>query len=224
VKNKETTQPDDYYPPCLKNILPYLPGDDKVLSEFPSPSVARKKRVRKRSVSSMRALMAQGEDALPLNELRLLLSAAYESQIRDGELEERNFLAFALQSSLDFAKNAVGKGEPLCDWNYVNMVDASIVVVVKAFQAKYLFGRFAKLLFSDVEETNVKDDIHRLLIERCFAVMTAHQFAQDFITKEMANADGELLETTRLSLSESRSQYNRPKMRSKNIQKKRYSE
>jgi hypothetical protein len=213
VKNKETTQPDDYHPPFLKNILPYLPGNEPALRELLSPMVAKRKRIRRRTVSSIRALMARGADPLSLKELRLLfisvLSAAYESQIRDGELEERNFLAIALQSSLDFAKVAVGKGEPLCDWSYVNMTDASIVVVVKAFQAKFLFGRFAKLLFSNFEETNAKDDVHRLIIERSLAVMSAHQFAQDYITREMANADGEISETTKVVLSESRAQYNK---------------
>jgi hypothetical protein len=213
VKNKETTQPDDYHPPFLKNILPYLPGDQTALNDLISPMVFKRKRMRRRTVSSIRALMARGADPLSLKELRLLfisvLSAAYEKQIRDGELEERHFLAIALQSSLDFAKNLVGKGEPLCDWNFVSMTDASIVVIVKAFQAKYIFGRFAKLFVNDFEEANVKDEVHRLLIERSLAVMSAHQFAQDYITREMANADGEISETAKVVLSESRSQYNK---------------
>lgn len=60
---------------------------------------------------------------LSLQEFRSLfisiLRSAYENQIRDGELDDHEFLTIALDASLDFADDAVSRGEPLSDWEYL---------------------------------------------------------------------------------------------------------
>lgn len=80
---------------------------------------------------------------MSLQELRYLfisiLRSAYEGQIRSGELEDRQFLAIAFEASLDFAEDAVGKGEPLKDWDFVQMVEGSISAVSDSLKTKIKF-------------------------------------------------------------------------------------
>jgi len=79
-------------------------------------------------------------DSLSLQELRFLfisiLRSAYENMIRSGELEDRQFLSIALEASLDFAEDAVGRGEQLKDWEYVESFEGSLSAINENLKAK----------------------------------------------------------------------------------------
>jgi len=55
---------------------------------------------------------------------------------RSGELEDRQFLSISLEASLDFAEDAVGRGEPLKDWEYVNSFDESLSAINENLKSK----------------------------------------------------------------------------------------
>ena len=133
---------------------------------------------------------------MSLQELRSLfvsiLRSAYEKQARDGELDDREALAIALNSSLDFADDAIQKGEPFCDWTYLNTFHRSSL----------LLTTFGKLAHRDVTYS-----VHRIGIETCLAFMAAHRWAQSFMQKEFADANCELSELGKIVFHESREEY-----------------
>ena len=143
-RHKDTTASEDYRPPYLQAVLPYLNDDDEdekavamlgkpnamtvsksadnLLSELHAEvqRVERQKRAknrqkRRRRKSNINYLMS-GEP-LSAQEMRVLfislLKAMYEKQIDHGELVDREFLAIALQQSLEFAADHVSNGGEL---------------------------------------------------------------------------------------------------------------
>jgi hypothetical protein len=68
-----------------------------------------------------------------------LLRAAYQAQIRDGELDQREFsgyLSYVLLQGLDFAHDAAQNGEPLNDWKMSTGLSTRIV-----YKSQDLFAR-----------------------------------------------------------------------------------
>ena len=139
-QNKETTLMEEYNPPYLSRILPYLKNDNMKTLDPESSDVMRdipedesmhfaaeerkrrhalraKLRQNRRNSSSLQFMM-QGEP-LSAQELRVLfvsiLKAAYEKQVAQGELEDRHFLTVALEQSVEFASDAVSNGKPVTD-------------------------------------------------------------------------------------------------------------
>lgn len=233
-KHKDTTRPEDYHPPYLKRILPYLAigkeqadifavaaslkaeedkeeFDPDIHAQKVKRILRTKNRMRRRTMSTMRVMMGGGGDPLSLEELRGLfisiLRAAYEMQIRDGELEDREFLAIALGASLDFAADAVAKGEPLKDWEYVHVVDGTVKALAKGFTAKVYLIRCIEAIWGKRAHPNVKYNVQRLQIERALSFMAAHRFAQQFIQKEFEDSDCELSELGKVVFNESQIQY-----------------
>jgi len=238
-KYKDTTAPEDYQPPYLERVLPYLKDEEEqpVAAEMFRPSMyasvgattedtlapldpeahARKlkhelrtkSRKKRRQVSRM-SFMMKGEP-MSAHELRALfisiLRAAYERQIEHGELVDREFLAIALQQSLDFAADDVGNGKPLQDWKYVNIVDGPVDSVYKRLQHLPVFVHFLGLFRGRLGRVELKYAVERLKIERSLAFMAAHRWAQKFFRQEFENADNELSETGKIVLSESERQF-----------------
>jgi Sodium/hydrogen exchanger family len=232
-KHKDTTRPEDYQRPYLKRILPYLPkgqdepverlsslaaaawdDDDKI--EFDPELHARKirrvlrttNRMKRRSLVSMRVMMGGGVDPLSVQELRSLfisvLRAAYDMQMRQGELEYREYLAIALDSSLDFAADDIDKGEPLRDWDYVHLFDSSVSAMGRT---KQWVIRCVESIWAGKDHKYVVYNVQRLTIERSLAFMAAHRWAQSFIQKEFEDANCELSESGKVIISESQVQY-----------------
>ena len=144
-RHKDITATEDYNPPYLHGVIPYLkdeqpeePGfggeakgnipmskstEDLLKSLDPDEyqkRIEREKRTenrqkRKRRKSTMQYMMS-GEP-LSAHEFRSLfisiVKANYEKQIEHGELADQEFLAIALQQSLDFATDEVSNGGPL---------------------------------------------------------------------------------------------------------------
>ena len=234
--NKETVAPEEYRPPNLKRILPYLKDDDEGetyfmhrvgshdgdLSALDTDAHARKlkrelrtkNRKKRRSKSTMR-FMIEEEEPLSMQELRALfisiLKAAYEVQIRDGELEDRQFLSVTLEQSLEFAADAVSNGEPLRDWDFVHLVDGPIMKLAKQTKKYPRASRCLSLQTTCAKKTreNLKNNLKRLRIERALSFMAAHRWAETFFRREFENAESELSESGKRVIRESQIQYDK---------------
>jgi NhaP-type Na+/H+ or K+/H+ antiporter len=144
-RHKDITATEDYNPPYLHGVLPYLSQEqpeetasgtdtkssmpaskstEDLLKSIDPDGYARKadrekrtenRNKRRRNKSTMQFMMA-GEP-LSAQEMRALfisiLRSNYEKQIEHGEMADQEFLAIALQQSLDFAADAVANGGPL---------------------------------------------------------------------------------------------------------------
>lgn len=234
-KNKETVAPEDYAPPNLKRIIPYLKDDDEESHFLPRVDSAEdtltaldqdgqaharklrrelrtKQRKKRRSKSTMRFLIEE-EEPMSMQELRGLflsiLRSAYEVQIRDGELEDRQFLSVTLEQSLEFADDAVSNGQPLNDWQYVHLVDGPLLKLAKEGKkhprVTSCFTLHARC--SKHAQHNLKNNLKRLRIERCLCFMSAHRWAQKFFRREFENAESELSEYGKRVINESKAQY-----------------
>lgn len=235
-RNRATVAKEDYQPPNLKNIIPYLKDDDDEMYfmrrvdsaedtlealEKEEEAHARKlkrelrtmRRKQRRSKSTMR-FMVEEEEPLSTQELRHLfisiLRSAYEVQIRDGELEDRQFLYVTLEQSLEFAEDAVANGEPLKDWEYVHLIDGPLVKLAKETKKKKTVTSCCAP-FCDKHTKKIRDDFKRnlrtLKIERCLCFMSAHRWSQRFFRREFENAESELSESGKRVISESQQQY-----------------
>ncbi|GAX29584.1 hypothetical protein FisN_24Lh042 [Fistulifera solaris] len=213
----EKTPAEDYVPPYLKRILPYLAEDNEEESEYQKNvgfernedglhtdaydgvSQGHRKTKRRQRQSNMRYMMA--EDRLTIKEMRLLflsiMKAAYERQINDGELADKEFLTLALYQSLDCAEDDVSNGKSINDWIHATAMDGLLQGMAKrcinCSVVTYLF-----------EKTNIS--LRRLDIERALAFMEAHRWARDYIQKEFQDSDRELAEEVKLVMSESQCQ------------------
>jgi NhaP-type Na+/H+ or K+/H+ antiporter len=220
-KFRDKTPKEEYVPPYLQRILPYLAKDDEEESEYQKNygfegnedvlhtdandrvSQGHRNTERRQRQSNIRHMMA--EDRLNIKEMRLLflsiMKAAYERQINDGELVDKEFLTLALGQSLDCAEDDVLNGESINDWNHATAMDGFLQALVKrcinCSVAKYVF-----------KKTRLKlgHSIRRLDIERALAFMEAHRWARDYIQKEFQDSDRELAEEGKLVMSESRCQ------------------
>jgi hypothetical protein len=236
-KNKEQVAPEDYRAPNLSRIIPYLKDDDEetyfmprvdegedILSELNNDAQAHarklrrelrtKNRKKRRSKSTMR-FMIEEEEPMSMQELRTLflsiLKSAYEVQIRDGELEDRQFLSVTLEQSLEFAADAVSNGEPLRDWDFVHLVDGPIVKLAKETKKHPAVARCLAphAACSRKVRDNLKNNLKRLKIERCLCFMAAHRWAQRFFRREFENAESELSESGKRVIKESQVQYDK---------------
>ena len=228
--NKATTNPDEYEPPHLWNIAPYVIDDTagpnhealRVLEEefICSPEIhdrkarmanrsrARSRRTKSYSASNLRSTL--DADFLSVQELRMLfisiLKVAYEFQIEHGELEDSHVLAVTLEQSLDLALSKVSSGERITDWEILYGIHQPLVD----------FGGSIHNFFSKVKyyvlpanqaHPNSKSNADNMVIERALCFMAAHRSAQASFAYELQNADSELTEAAKVILGESEKQY-----------------
>lgn len=224
-RHKDSTPNESYHPPHLQRVLPYLTdsaadGSDAAiedaLSSLDTVALSRKLRHEERTRNRRRTkskstmhFMLKGEPLSAL-ELRLLfisiLRSAYERQIEDGELEDREFLSIALEQSLEFAADAVSNGKPLQDWDYVNMVDGPINGLAKRVRKSPFAMRLVEKTMGKTAHVDLKYTLKRLKIERSLAFMRAHNYSQEYFRRELENADAELSEGAKLVIDESKVQ------------------
>ena len=139
--HKDTCPSDDYHPPFLLGVLPYLSDEKEESAVDPRSATGRagqkvrsdsclladlaadeqkaartkqaKNRLKRRRRKSNIQHLMSGEP-LSATEMRVLfislLRANYETMINHGELVDREFLAVALEQSLEFAADAVANG------------------------------------------------------------------------------------------------------------------
>lgn len=238
-RHRDSSPPEEYSAPYLKRVIPYLEKDPDVQDDLAvclnqlgaeaepedfDPKEHFKKlqravrtaaRMRRRTLSTMRVMMEEDVDPLSLQELRLLfisiLRAAYDQQVHDGELQDREFLTVALEASLDFAEDAVQNGEPIHDWDFLHLVDSRSRKMSRFSGAANVIACVSDFMFRR-SSISPEDTIIRLRVERSLAFMAAHRKAQQFLQSEFSDGvDLELNEIGKQVLSESQRQYEQAK-------------
>jgi len=233
-RHSDSTLPEEYEAPHLLQILPYLDKQEEEtagVSKVLRPSVAdesdplqeaiskarkierglrRRNRDRRRNSSTLHFLMT-GEP-LSAKELRTLfisiLRAAYANQIRDGELEDRKFLAVTLEQSLDFAADEVENGKPINDWEHVIRIDDPYSKLVSKFENNgCVLACLGKTTRTKRVAVDVKSAAKRLKIERSLSFMAAHRFAQKYFMREFGNSGTEFSEAGKVVIEESNTQF-----------------
>jgi len=222
--NKAMTNSEDYQPPHLWNIAPYVIDDttgphqealraleeEFVCSPETHDSNARRanrsRRTKSYSASNLRSTL-EG-DFLSVQELRMLfistLKVAYEFQIEHGELEGSHMLAVTLEQSLDLALSKVASGDKLADWEILYGIHQPLVDVGGS-----ILNFFAKVSYFTVpgKKAQLGSNSQDIVIERALCFMAAHRTAQASFSFELQNADSELTEAAKVVLGESEAQY-----------------
>ncbi len=231
-KHKSTVPPEEYVPPNLVRILPYVIDDatgprqqdmreveEQLLRELEAQqrNARLAKRVKERrkgrnrvySTSNLRYMMEA--DFMSAQELRILfisiLRATYENQIEHGELDDAHILAVTLNQSLDMALDAVSNGQTLKDWDYLNQLYQPLEAMatrLKHFGAKVMCNKSMASKFSHL---GLKSGSETMYIERSISFMAAHKAAQAAFMMELQDADSELTEAAKVVMEESKKQY-----------------
>lgn len=232
-KYKESVPPEEYTPPHLNRILPFVIDDaigpfeeearaikEQIMKDHDNherntriakrAQNRREKRTRRISTSNLRHMM--NEDPLSAKELRILfistLRAAYEKQIEEGELDDAHILAVSLDQSLEFALDRAVKGGPLKDWEDLTLVHKPITKFATAFKE----FNFARAIVSRVvptrrAELGWKSQSMNMYIEQSLSFMAAHRTAQDSFKLELQDVDSQLNEAAKVVIEESKEQY-----------------
>lgn len=104
--------------------------------------------------------------------------AAYEKQIRDGELEDNHYLAIILQQSLEFAEDAVARGKPLNDWKYVEIFEKPFAKTINHLKNNQCVESMLDKGWVIGTRHGLKHTAKQIRIERSLSFMAAHRFAQ----------------------------------------------
>jgi len=231
-KHKSTVPPEEYVPPNLVRVLPYVIDDaggprqqdireieEQLLKELEiqqrNSRLAKrvkdrqKRRSKVYSSSNLRYMME--ENFFSAQELRILfisiLRSTYEGQIEHGELDDSHILSVTASQSLDMALDAVSKGAPLNDWEFLTQLHQPLVEMaarVKKYGNTLLCN---KSWSSKNGQLGLKTKSDTMFIERSISFMAAHSSAQAAFMAELQDADSELTEAAKLVLDESKRQY-----------------
>jgi hypothetical protein len=237
-QNKDSVHPDRYMTPNLEHVLPYVPdsaalrwaiekskrqmfmepaGDEELhttpgttlediteTDEYNEDGSIRPKEAPLAMVQDIRVMFIE------------LLRAAYQAQIRDGELdarEYRGFLSYALLQSLDFAHDAAMAGQPLDDWHASQLVSPEVVDKTEDFFKRLYscckLGRGAgpeERVHAFRDEQPLRYQQLRLDVLRAFSFVDAHKEAQDRLRDEFGEGRGEVTSAFRTVMDESRGQ------------------
>jgi NhaP-type Na+/H+ or K+/H+ antiporter len=244
-QNKDSVHPDRYLTPNLEHVLPYVPDsaalrwaiEKSKRQMFMEPLSAHDGGAGAGGDNELHGTLGTtleepdgyNEDGsirpkeAPLalvQDIRImfieLLRAAYQAQIRDGELdarEYRGFLSYILLQSLDFAHDAAMAGQPLDDWHASQLVSPEAVDKTEDFFNRlyscFKLGRGA----GPEERVNAFRDQQplryqqlRLDVLRAFSFVDAHKEAQDRLRDEFGEGRGEVSSAFRIVMDESRAQ------------------
>jgi hypothetical protein len=165
-----------------------------------------------------------------------LLRAAYNAQIRDGELDPREyegFLSYSLLQSLEFAHDDAMKGKPLDDWNksqvatgrYVDQTEYFLVRLYACLRfrktrpdarnlglsrTRSLRGNFNQQVSQRIlalrDEEPLLYQRLRLEVLRAFSFIDAHSEAQDRLHDEFGQGGGEMAAAFRTVINESKAE------------------
>jgi hypothetical protein len=231
-KHKESTPTEEYTPPFLQHILPYLKEDETVSLKFGDGEtevdhmeammqnsgdrerkvmmLQRTKNRRLRRVSANVRFM-MGDEPLSALELRILfvsiLKGAYDTQIANGELDDSHILSVTLIQSLDFVADGVVNGEALRDWEYLMKLHKPLDHMIHCVKGKVVTGCLNRAWYKR-SPLGLKASRPTQLIERSLAVMAAHRSSQEYFKAEFQDVDSELSEAGKVVLHESEIQYN----------------
>jgi NhaP-type Na+/H+ or K+/H+ antiporter len=193
----------NYRDPNLSKVSPYLEDNEKDLEK--QMAEHQKENIGISSdKNSTKVRIAKVTSSMSLIELRTvfleILRSAYARQVELGELYNRQFLAFSLEQSIDFALDSVSNGSELNDWEYVSVVKAPWSTSVYTSKGmKYFRKCFGAFVLQDV-----KYEMMRLNVERCLAFLHAHDTAQRLLSQQFL--DEQFSEEESKVIAESRRQ------------------
>lgn len=208
--NKASVHPDIYKAPNLNQVLPYIKDASTLRASivqaqrdiFMAPVNFQEERTILKDIAEdvEEAAPKEEVDATLLKETRLLflelLRAAYTAQVRDGELDPREyngFLLYDLEQSVEFSHDAVSGGSPLNDWKTAN--DLSIELYLRSeATADRLAGSCCgkrKRVKERIDElVDIASPLEyqrlRLNVLRALSFIDAHKEAQDRLQDELA--------------------------------------
>lgn len=229
--NKESVHPKLYKSPNLQHVLPYFKDAAglrtslaKSRMEFFSPAGLAGSVPVETSLESGLLSIEEEDPPESLASLELikdtrimfieLLRAAYTAQIKDGELDSREydgFLVYALFQGLDYAHDAVSKGEPLCDWTSMHIGSSQFVYKTEHFFNRILgcccTKRNPQQRFSHLKDM---EPFHyqqlRLEILRSLSFIDAHKEAQERLQEEFGGSKDEESVAFSVVMEESRAE------------------
>jgi hypothetical protein len=209
--NRSSVHPDLYKAPNLNQVLPYITDASTLRASivqaqrdiFMAPVNFQEDRsIVKIIVEDIEEAVPKEEEVDPtlLKETRLLflelLRAAYTAQVRDGELDPREyngFLLYDLEQSVDFAHDAVSGGSPLNDWKMANNLSIEIYLRSEA-TAERVAGsccgkrKGVKKRIAELVDVSSPLEYQRLRLNvlRALSFIDAHKEAQDRLQDELA--------------------------------------
>ena len=208
--NKASVHPDIYKAPNLNQVLPYIKDSSSLRASivqaqrdiFMAPVNFQEERTILKDIAEDVEEAAPKEEADPtlLKETRLLflelLRAAYTAQVRDGELDPREyngFLLYDLEQSVEFAHDAVCGGSPLNDWKTANDLSIELYLRTEATAdrvAGSCCGKRKGVRERIDELVDVASPLEyqklRLNVLRALSFIDAHKEAQDRLQDELA--------------------------------------
>ena len=207
TSNMESVSAARYRPPSLDRVFPYIGRCEAIRQRIDK---YKRQMFMKSTVSNVELAIHSDDIQIPdcpidiIKDMRLLfvelLRASYNAQIRDGELDPREydgFLAYSLLQSIEFAHDAVMANKPIEDWDLSRVVSTeSIDKTRDAFLQLYGFiFRWTKAHdhFSVSTNAALRDYSQlRLTILRSFSFVDAHKEAQSRLRDDFEESDGDL--------------------------------
>ena len=127
-----------------------------------------------------------------LKELRCrfieILRWAYQKQIKNGELDGRQaFLAYRIQSGLDFAADYVSKGEAVEDWLAAQIITGNSIYYARSWTRKLytLNGLICKTLLPSGVPSG-EFEIAKYKVKLAVSVIEAHRVADEHFRAKVA--------------------------------------
>lgn len=228
--NKENVHPSLYKLPHLDRVLPYIPDPGclrtaivQAKKDFFSACVPEDST---RTCGNVMNMVEEGQSlgstpAPPalVKETRImfveLLRAAYLAQIKDGELDPREydgFLVYALFEGLDLTKDAVGKGEPLCDWTLAHFNSGTWILKMEMFVRRATDSYCSKKGGTKERMRQLWDlqpreyQALRMKVLLALSFIDAHKEAQDRLQDELGKGSGDAFAAFNLVMSESKAE------------------
>jgi hypothetical protein len=117
-----------------------------------------------------------------------VVHGSYTRQLVLGELTKREFLTFVLEQSLEMANDAVGKGGPINDWSYVQLLHIPFTKKLKLHATK--LQKCFKACCPK-RNTGIARDVEfaqmRFALEASMAFMRAHERARKTFAEQFQN-------------------------------------
>jgi len=212
---------DEALRPNLKHTLPYLQVngevlDESFLQEFASDPQQSPKSPHAtfESFSTHENPLKSGEMASErLIELRqaflALLRAAYNEQIKNGELEARDeFITYVLFQGLEFTADDVANGKPLNDWETSLMLSGRFSVFLTLNLARLRSKIAARSLTQGTPRLTFNYQRLQLEIHRAFVFVHAHKTAQNIFRDQFFDSSvDDFSDDAKQVILESKAQY-----------------
>jgi len=133
-----------------------------------------------------------------------LLRASYTHQVEDGSLSNHDYLKYALDQSIEFAREAVSNGKPLKDWEYTTIVRSRLSHATRRIRACTRQLRcYGPVRGASADQLTDKVEQMKFDIERCMAFLEAHRRSRDLLRNEFVASDSDMSSGEKRVLEES---------------------